>query len=79
MAAINPAVLATPAAGVPLTPGPAVDAWFSAALDLASTLDANEIEPKLLRDCEIAGQRCGSDEFQSTSRCRQLFKKCRDT
>jgi len=49
MAAIDPAVLATPAAGVPLTPGPAVDAWFSATLDLASTLDANEIEPKLLR------------------------------
>src|SRR5689334_2924197 len=48
MAAIDPAVLATPAAGVPLTPGPAVDAWFTATLDLASTLDANEIEPKLL-------------------------------
>ena len=49
MAAIDPAVLATPAAGVPHTPGPAVDAWFSATLDLASTLDANEVEPKLLR------------------------------
>ena len=48
MAAIDPAVLATPAAGVPLTPGPAVDAWFSATLDLASTLDADEVEPKLL-------------------------------
>jgi len=48
MAAIDPAVLATPAAGVPLAPGPAVDAWFSATLELASTLDANEVEPKLL-------------------------------
>ena len=48
MPAIDPAVLATPAAGVPLTPGLAVDAWFSAALDLASTLDANEVESKLL-------------------------------
>src|SRR5689334_24119484 len=48
MAAIDPAVLATPAAGVPLTPGPAVDAWFSAALDLSSTLDADEVESKLL-------------------------------
>ena len=48
MAAIDPAVLATPAAGVPLTPGPAVDTWFSATLDLASTLDADEVESKLL-------------------------------
>src|SRR6476620_6837875 len=48
MAATDPSVLATPAAGVPLTPGPAVDAWFSAALDIASTLDADEVESKLL-------------------------------
>ena len=48
MAAIDPAVLATPAAGVPVTPGPATEAWFSATLDLASTLDADEVESKLL-------------------------------
>jgi len=49
MAATDPAVFATPAAGVPLTPGPVVDVWFAASLDLASTLDVTEIEPKLLR------------------------------
>src|SRR6478672_9637954 len=48
MAAIDPVMLATPAAGVPLSPGPAADAWFSATLDLASTLDADAVEPKLL-------------------------------
>ena len=47
--AIDPAILATPVTGVPLTPGPTADAWFAATLDIASTLDANEIEPKLLR------------------------------
>ena len=49
MAAIDPTALATPAAGVSLTPGPALDALFAALLDIASTLDADEIEPKLLR------------------------------
>jgi len=49
MAAIDPAVLATPAAGVPLTPGPNADALFTAAVDLASTLDSDQLEPKLLR------------------------------
>jgi RND family efflux transporter MFP subunit len=47
--AIDPAMLATPVTGVPLTPGPSADAWFAATLDIASTLDATEIEPKLLR------------------------------
>ena len=47
--AIDPAMLATPVTGVPLTPGATADAWFAATLDIASTLDANEIEPKLLR------------------------------
>jgi len=45
---MDPGVLATPAAGVPLTPGPAIDAWFAATLDIASTLDANDVEAKLL-------------------------------
>jgi RND family efflux transporter MFP subunit len=49
MAAIDPAMLETPAAGVPLTVGPAADAVFATSLDLASTLDADEVEPKLLR------------------------------
>jgi RND family efflux transporter MFP subunit len=49
MAAIDPAMLETPAAGVPLTVGPAADALFATSLDLASTLDADEVEPKLLR------------------------------
>jgi RND family efflux transporter MFP subunit len=49
MAAIDPAMLATPATGVPLSSGPAADALFAASLDLASTLDANDVEPKLLR------------------------------
>jgi DNA-binding protein YbaB len=49
MAAIDPAMLVTPAAGVPLNPGPAADVVFAEALDLASTLDADEVEPKLLR------------------------------
>jgi RND family efflux transporter MFP subunit len=49
MAAIDPAMLATPAAGVPLTPGPATDALYAAALDLASTLDADDLETKLLQ------------------------------
>jgi RND family efflux transporter MFP subunit len=49
MAAIDPGLLATPAAGVPLTPGPAADAWFAATLDIASTIDGDEIEPKVLR------------------------------
>ena len=49
MAAIDPAALATPAAGVSLTPGPAVDALVDAILDIAATLDANELEPAVLR------------------------------
>jgi RND family efflux transporter MFP subunit len=49
MAAIDPAALATPAAGVSLTPGPAVDALSDAMLDIASTIDANELEPTVLR------------------------------
>lgn len=49
MAAIDPAMLATPAAGVPLTPGSAADALFAASIDLASTLDGDQVEPKLLR------------------------------
>jgi RND family efflux transporter MFP subunit len=42
-------MLSTPAAGVPLTLGPAADALYSAALEIASTLDADELEPRLLR------------------------------
>ena len=49
MAAIDPTALVTPAAGVSLTPGPALDALFSALLDIASTLDADELEPRVLR------------------------------
>ena len=49
MAAIDPAALATPAAGVSLTPGPALDALVDALLDIASTLDANDLEPAVLR------------------------------
>src|SRR5690349_5724353 len=49
MTATDPAMLATPATGVPLTTGPAADAVFAASLDLASTLDADDVEPKLLR------------------------------
>jgi RND family efflux transporter MFP subunit len=48
MAAIDPAALATPAAGVSLTPGPAFDALLDATLDIASTLDANDLEPVVL-------------------------------
>ena len=48
MAAIDPAALATPAAGVSLTPGPSLDALVDAMLDVASTLDPNEVEPALL-------------------------------
>jgi RND family efflux transporter MFP subunit len=49
MAAIDPAMLATPVTGVPLTPGPSADAWFAVTLDVASTLDADDLEPKVLR------------------------------
>ena len=49
MAATDPALFATPATGVPLTRGPNADGWFAATLDLASTLDASELESKLLR------------------------------
>jgi len=49
MAATDPALLATPAAGVPLTPTPGTDALFAAILELTSTLDPDEIEPKTLR------------------------------
>jgi membrane fusion protein (multidrug efflux system) len=48
MAAIDPAMLATPASGVPLAPGPTADVWFAATLDIASTLDADDLEPKVL-------------------------------
>ena len=49
MAAIDPAMVATPAAGVPLTPGPSTDALFAATVDIASTIDADQLEPKVLR------------------------------
>ena len=49
MAAIDPAALATPASGVPLTPGPTADAWFAASLDILSALDADDVESRVLR------------------------------
>ena len=49
MAPIDPALLATPATGVSLTPRPAFDALFGAVLEIAGTIDADQIDPRVLR------------------------------
>src|SRR5919112_6150197 len=49
MAPTDPALMTTPAAGVSLTSGPALDAVFGAVLEIAGTIDADQIEPRALR------------------------------
>ena len=49
MTATDPAALVTPPAGVPLTPSVDSNALFSAILDIAGTVDRDQIEPVVLR------------------------------
>ncbi len=49
MAPTDPATLSTPATGVSLTSGPSFDAVFGAVLEIAGTIDKDQIEPRALR------------------------------
>src|SRR5687768_2127562 len=53
MTSLDPALLATPPTGVPVTgtsdAAPSSQAVFAAALELAGTLDARDVEAKVLR------------------------------
>src|SRR4051794_23110953 len=49
MTPTDPALMTTPATGVSLTSGPAFGPLFDAVLEVAGTLDPDQIEPKTLR------------------------------
>src|SRR5215218_5924737 len=49
MAPTDPALMSTPATGVSLTSGPASDAIFGAVLEIAGTIEKDQIEPRALR------------------------------